>query len=419
MRLTYSLKSFLVQTAVWTGGCLAAELFCRFILHWGFPYTYPFVPFGAIFCDFHDYCSKFFLFHSRAFYGYGAILTYPAPTVAVFKIFLPYSTLQQHYRVATLSFIAFLVLSSLVMLGFFYRALVARGLSRRSAALYCGGVYLLSFPMWFEFHQGNIEVIVWIILSIGIWAHWTSRSWLASVCFGTAAAMKLFPAILLGLLLAKKQYRQLALALVVAGAVTLAGLWLVCPDIAFSWHQTNAAILFMRDNQMLTPARSNFNHTLWTLLRTFLPPTISPAHLGRLLKIYMASAAIAGGALYFLRIVRLTVVNQILCLSIASILFPPISHDYTLIHLYAPFALITFVALQQGDRPSRAFQVALALFAFVLSFQQEFIVHGTRLGGVMRAVALLALFILSVTCPFELEPRTDESLPASQSPMAI
>ena len=251
MRLPASLRIYLGQTALWTALCAAFELVCRFILHWGFPYDYPFVPRKWIFGDFHDYCTKFFLFHSRAFFGYGPVLTYPAPTVALFKIFLPSSTLQQHYPISTLCFLASIVTSALLMPTFFYRALVLRGLSSRSAALYCSGIFLFSFPFWFELHQANIEFAVWIVLSIGIWAHWTSRSWLASICFGTAAAMKLFPIILLGLLLAKKQYRQMALSLVVAGAVTLAGLWLVCPDIAYSWHQTNAAIDSMRDVRML------------------------------------------------------------------------------------------------------------------------------------------------------------------------
>ena len=120
--------------------------------------------------------------------------------------------------------------------------------------------------------------------------------------------------------------------------------------------------------------------------------------------------------LFFVRIIKLPVVNQILCLSIASILLPPVSYDYTLLHLYAPFVLITFVALQQRDKPTRPhLQVALALFAFLLSSQEEFILHGDRFAGALKAIALLALFILSVARPFALEPgMAGQSIPSPE-----
>ena len=405
---------------MWTAICAAFELVCRFILHWGFPYGSPFVPHLWMFGDFRDYGAKFTLFHSRAFYQHGMVLTYPAPTAAIFKIFLPFSTVHAHYKTPVLCFLAFIALSALVMLGFFYRALVIRGLSRRAAAFYCGGVYVLSFPLWFELHQANIEVAVWIVVSVGIWAHWTSRSWLASIFLGTAAAMKLFPFVLLGLLVARRQYRQLALAITTAVAVTVAGLWLVCPDIAYSWQQTRAAVASLHDERMLgMPAIvSGFDHTLWAIIKRFIPHATSTAQRDHLLSIYFAIIAVAGLSLFFFRIIKLPIVNQILCLSIVSILFSPVSYDYTLLHLYAPFALITFVALQQRDKPSRSLQVALALFAFILSFQQEFILHGDRFAGSLKALALLALFILSARHPFALEPLTIRRSPTPQDSVA-
>jgi hypothetical protein len=167
----------------------------------------------------------------------------------------------------------------------------------------------------------------------------------------------------------------------------------------------------LHDGRMLHlyPIVSGFDHTLWALLKASLPHLPPTPQLNRLLSLYFAITSISGIALFFVRIVKLPLVNQILCLSIASILFPPVSYDYTLLHLYAPFVLITFVALRQRDKPSHALQVTLALFAFVLSFQQEFILHGERFAGPLKAVALLALFVVSVACPFDLQPRTTET----------
>jgi hypothetical protein len=88
------------------------------------------------------------------------------------------------------------------------------------------------------------------------------------------------------------------------------------------------------------------------LFKQLLPRLPAPERLSHLLELYLATIAVAGTALFFSRIVKLPTLNQILCLSIAAILFTPVSFDYTLLQLYAPFTLILFAALQQRDRPS-------------------------------------------------------------------
>ena len=52
-------------------------------------------------------------------------------------------------------------------------------------------------------------------------------------------------------------------------------------------------------------------------------------------------------ASHFLRIRHLPVINQVLCLCIAFILLPPVSYDYTLLHLYVPWGLLVMFAQEQ------------------------------------------------------------------------
>ncbi len=395
-----------MQSAGWTFLCALSELVCKYLLHWGYPYNYPAVPPRFAFGDLRFFRPKFPFFHSRAFFSHGPVLPYPAPTVAIFKIFFPSSSPQAHGPLPTMSFVLVMLIASAGMLAILYRALVARGLASRSAGLLSCGLYFFSFPLWFDIHQGNMEFFVWIVLSIALWAHWTSRSWTAATFFGTAVAMKIYPLIFLGLLLGRKQYRQFAFALACAASITLAGLWLVCPDIPYSWHQTNLAMSSLRDEHfvVLNPMVAGFDHTLWVLFKQCLPHLPSPTHLDHLLTLYLAVVAVAGTIVFFARIVKMPPVNQILCVSIAAILFTPVSFDYTLLQIYAAFVLVLFAALQQRDRPSLVLTVALALFAFVLSAQSEFILHGLRIAGSLKAVALLALFVLGATCPIVLEP---------------
>jgi hypothetical protein len=406
MRLPPVLKRYLVQSAIWTALCIAAEVICN-LLHWGYPYNYFAVPFENHFGDFGFHTNLFAHFHSPEFFARGNVLMYPAPVLVVYKLFILFPSAGNPTFVIW-RFEAFIMATSLAMALMFRRALIRRGLAPWYATLFLIPTYLLSFPLWFELHQGNMEVVMWIMVTLGIWAFWTDKPWTAAGFFGVAAAMKLFPFIFLGLFIARKQYRQAAL-LVMAGALTtVASLWLVCPDIPYSWRQISEGVNGFRWYYVLhiMPVESGFDHSLFCVLKRLLPKMLV-SRLAQVLTVYFAVAAIAGIVLFFGKIRKQPLVNQILCLSIAAIVLPPASFDYTLLHLYAPFALLCFVALQHYRRSSsgslpRGLSAAFILLAFLLAPQSEFILNGLRFAGQIKAIALAALFFIGLCFPFPL-----------------
>jgi hypothetical protein len=253
------------------------------------------------------------------------------------------------------------------------RSLVRRGLAPRSTIKFLLATYFLSFPFWFEVHQANLEFVVWIVIIVGLWAFWTDRSYLAAAMFGVAISMKIFPFMYLGLLVARKEFRQAVFALFVTGATTITSLWLVCPDIRYSLQQTNIGVDLFRKMYVLglRPLETGYDHSLFCLFKRMLPRLPRPHHFQQFFMAYAVVAAICGFYLFFTRIRKLPVVNQILCLSVAAILLPPTSYDYTLLHLYAPFVLLVFVLLEQtmkgSDKTLPGIPLAFALFAFLLS----------------------------------------------------
>ena len=44
------------------------------------------------------------------------------------------------------------------------------------------------------------------------------------------------------------------------------------------------------------------------------------------------------------------VANQLLALTAFMVMLPPISYFYTLVHLYAPWVVLVFVAIRAGRR---------------------------------------------------------------------
>ena len=84
------------------------------------------------------------------------------------------------------------------------------GIAAYQAALLPLTVAAMSFPIARLIHQGNIELVVWIFTATGVWAFMRGHENAAAVLWGLAAAMKLFPLVLLGLLLPRRHYRAFA-----------------------------------------------------------------------------------------------------------------------------------------------------------------------------------------------------------------
>ena len=413
MKLPHLLKTFLIQSALWTGLCLVTELVCGLMLHWSYPYNYPAVPYTAVFGDFRYFVAKFTFLHSKTFFD-GPVLSYPAPAVLLYRPFM----LGLHVRLSTAFFIAFVLLTFFCAAVLFRNSLIQRGLAPASALLFVSFA-LLSFPFWFELHQGNIEAVVWIFTSLGLCAFWSGRSWYAAILLGCAVAMKLFPIIFLALFLPKRMYRQFVSAVAVAGIATLASLWILCPDIGYSWHATLVAMNALQSYLLSSRSISmGFDHGMLSLIKICLPVALPAAALQATIRVYLILTAFAGLALYALRIRHLPLANQMICLSVASVLFPPVSFDYTLLHLCTPLALYTYAVLdarrEERDCPPRGLTPAMALLAFLLSFQSEIIWHGVRVAGQCKALALLALLVLALRFPLSLAPRLSKDRSANR-----
>ena len=79
-----------------------------------------------------------------------------------------------------------------------------------TATLFPLTVALVSFPIAGLVQRGNIELFLWIFAAAGTWAFLRGHENAAAVLWGLAAAMKLFPIVLLVLLLPRRRWRAFA-----------------------------------------------------------------------------------------------------------------------------------------------------------------------------------------------------------------
>jgi len=405
-----SLKIFAALVLV----CCFAEIVCRLHYHNGFPYVWPLMPYYPPFEDFTILEPRFASFHTGSFFSApGFPFTYPAPLALAFA-----ALFRCPWPLRTFLFSILLGFASATAI--FVRALRREGLSNLGTFAVISA-FAVSFPMWFELEQANSESVVWLIGALGLWAFLRDRSYAAAACFSIAGSMKLFPFVFLGLLLARRQYKQLAFGCFVGLTLTAGSLWLETGSMAASWRGTSAGLEYFRQHYVLTI--NGFDHSLFQLGKRIFSvinfmqhgtSKIPAAEVAPMLRLYLPAVALAGMAIFFARIRKLPVMNQILALTVASILLPPVSFDYTLIHLYAPCALLLLIAVRSAKRgvPVPGLLPTLLTMSVLLAPETEVIARAVTLGGEIKCLALLALFFLAIQYPFDLDP-----LPTSEDVM--
>ncbi len=349
--------------------------------------------------------SRFQFFHSQTFFTYtgSTPFMYPAPNAVLYEVF--YQLFGRH---PVISFLLLGVASYTVAGCLFAKALIRHRVSPLLAAGFTVVVLLCCYPIGFELKQANIELAIWVLTAGGIAFFVAGKNYSAATCFAIAASMKIYPVIFFGLLLRRGKYKQIAFGAVAIVLITVVSLWLVCPSIPVASRGISSGLELFRTSYMLhVRLESGVDHSLFGLIKSLWRPTPDTAQLAIALRIYLASVALLGVGLFFFRIWHLPLVNQVLCLVIASILLPPTSFEYTLQHLLIPFAMFVFYLLADAAwrHQQRLILAYLTCFVIVLGAIPQIIHHNRRWEGPVKAVVLLVLFILALAKPVRTSPE--------------
>ncbi len=397
------LRLFCAASAALTLLGLAVRVVCVYALHlYSYPYSFFALPHDGLGIDLMLFYVRFQHFHSVDFFApqWGSQYAYPAAVAPIYWLFY-------RVRYAQIPFLLIVPGIMVVLLWKFTQALRRAGASRNDAVLFTAVCALCSYPFFFEFSRANMEIFMWLLSALAVYAILRDRLGLGSVLLGAAIAMKLYPFVLLGLFISRRRYRYVAYSVLAAALFTLASLWLLCPDIRIAWNGINAGVAQFQTRFVThyLPVYSGVDHSLFALLKRILGPLPQPRY-ASILAAYMKICAVTGLLLYCLRIWKLPVLNQVLCLTVASVLLPPVSFEYTLMHLYTPFALWALYLVHRyhsGRGVAPGVRGMAVCFVLLLSQVGEVIWHGDRLGGQIKAVALLVLFVLGLWFPLPSE----------------
>jgi hypothetical protein len=359
--------------------------------------THPILfPSGPNFEDILVYKGRFTLYHSAKFFtsrAYSAF-AYPAGAAPIYALFYATSDATTTY----------LLLAAVATLSAFTAAFLY--LRHHAATKLFLPLLLFSFPLIFLIQRANIELTLWLIVALGIVAYRRNLAILAAVLFGIAAAIKLYPILLLGLFLKPKAARSrqdlpafttgvLTFILATATAIATTG-----PTFAVAAHGFFTGVDKFQGHYVDTVSKVEiaFDHCLFSPIK-YLAYTqhLSPAPWR---STYYVCAALLALAL-FLRVRTLPFLNRIVFLVAAMVCLPPVSFTYTLVHLYLPMLLLLGALLTTAKPPPPTAMAALALLLFLTLPLVSLRVLTPIPTGPIQSFALLALLVLSAVTPWQ------------------
>lgn len=283
------------------------------------------------------------------------------------------------------------------------RALIESGIDRRIATLFPITLALVSFPIERLVVQGNNEIFLWIFAAAGAWAFLRGRDEVAGILWGLAAASKLYPVVLLLLLLPRRKFRAFSLGILVFVGVSLVSMLYLGPDLAVAWKGSLGNVFgYQRFRAAeLSTREMNANHS-WFLPVKFLAAVAHVPAL-KLVKAYYVFGGLLFLGVFFGRLRRMPVANQLLGTSIFMVALPTISYFHTLVHLYVPLLVLFFVAIR-ADRAGmlvKGLSTAILLFIpLFASFQLFTFPTFFLFCGILQSILLLILFLFALQYPF-------------------
>ena len=373
--------------------------FRRLLHRTEFPYGVTLLPASFNDGDFLCFASRFAAFHTANFYSIKAQpFNYPAPVALCYEVFFGLAV-DPARRFAEVVGTCFLGAAAI-----FAWALWKKGINPWVAAAFSATALVLSYPFQLEYQLLNMEFAVWLVLTLGIWLYVTGLHRWAALFFGLAAAFKIYPIFFVGLALAQKRWKDAVVTAAVPLLVILASMRIVGPTVLLAYRGLTSQMgAFSRQYvDLYHVLEGGIDHSLFEFVKLAFVQTHHAERIHRAVLPYMLSMACVGIWLYCARLRRLPLLNQVLALSIAAILFPPVSHDYTLINLYASWAMLVFYILRRGREPiPKAAVWMLACFALLFTSQNYIVYAGARYAGQFKAIILLVLLWVAASSPLK------------------
>lgn len=300
------------------------------------------------------------------------------------------------------------------------RALIGYGINPWTATLFPLTLVVVSFPIEGMLQRGNIELFVWIFTAAGTWAFMRDRDDAAGVLWGLAAATKLYPVLLLTLMLAKRRFRAFAVGVGSFIAASALSMLYLGPSLGVAFRGSMRSVFGYQGARAAEWSMHELaaNHSTFLLVKVV--ATLMGADAAALTTPYYVCGGLLFLLVFFKYVRKIPVANQVLVVTAFMVMLPSVSYFYALVHLYAPFLVLMFLVVRAERAGVRIPGLTGTILLFVPIFA-AFTLFTYRnalvFGGLIQGVMLISLLLCGLSYPFELqEPKppkemTEERLP--------
>lgn len=354
-----------------------------------------------LFGDLLEFVSKFQLAHTTGFFRSTAFsgIAYP-PLGAVFYALI-YS-----FGHPVMFYLGIFALWLGIAIAGVRGHLIDFGINRTTAILFPLTLIAVSYPVEGLVQRGNIELFVWIFTATGVWAFLRGRDKTAAMLWGLAAAAKLYPIILLALLVTKMRWKAFILGLGAFLISSILSMAYMGPTMSVALKRSLRNVFGYQDIRASLWSGHEFaaNHSAFVPVKfvalaaggATAPPT----------NFYYLAGGLIFIALFFGKVRRMPIINQVLVVTIFMVTLPTISYFYSLVHLYAPFLMLVFLGIRAKRAGMRIPGLTGTILLFVPIFAAFTVFTYPKVflfGGLIQAFMLIGLLLRGAQFPFGLE----------------
>ncbi|HEY4379467.1 MAG TPA: glycosyltransferase family 87 protein [Acidobacteriaceae bacterium] len=351
-----------------------------------------------LFSDLWTYEYNFHFIHTFTFFQLKYRFAYPSFSAVMYDMVYH---LGPHAQAIYLT--AELTLCSIAAI-LFYLKIRQLGLLRFPALVFVLSTLLFSYPLLYMFGSGSLEIFTCIFTIAGFLALLKKHDNLAAVLWAAAAAMKVYPLILFAVFLSRAKWRSLAVGIASFATIFLLSMWFVGPTIhaAFAGSLGGVSGFVTTYAQRVKVNELPFDHSLLAPIKIFSYVMAGrTGTLAYLTKPYLLIAGSIALLAFFLRGRRMPLANQLIFLFAAMVALPPVSYDHTLVHLYAPWAMLVIIAIRAANAgvTMDGFRTYFLCFAVLFTSQRFIYYHWIHPNGTFKAVALVLVMFTALRYP--------------------
>ena len=341
---------------------------------------------------------------------------YPAPAAFVYKAFL-YS-LPGHQLFPYFAFL------TICMMAFCIVVWRAAGFPRRcrwplAVALATTAV---GYPLFYCAYLANIEIVVWALTAIGLCFLLKKKYLAAGLLIGLAVSVKPFVFLFLLLLVRQRRYKEAAAGAATACMTILIALTVLNPNPVKAYQFLRPSLKVYVDQYVrnirpideqrfihspLDAAKSlseirkahglHPHQSVVLIERWIAEPDGWPAarHLAKWYPLFVAISLVALLVAFY----KLPLLNQLTALGVAVTMFPPEAGDYTLLHLYIPFAALLIFLVREGAAkiPAGSMVALFVIYAFLFAPLTPLMIYA----GDAKLLFLIALLVVTARTPMQ------------------